>query len=150
MADISMALCKTAESPMLTHWRYYRLAEILSRLYRVKIATSRRCCFWKCLHFIVFMRHLILRWSPEIKTNKSSLIYQGRDKNSRHFAYSFSKFIFVCWNCWIAIEISLKSVPLGLLNNTPALIQTMIWHRRDKKQLSELIEAKWRIYASVN
>ena len=35
--------------------------------------------------------------------NKQIIINIPRSRqNSRHFAYSFSKFIFVCWNCWIA------------------------------------------------
>ena len=38
---------------------------------------------------------------------------------------------------WISIEISLKFVPKGPINNIPALVQIMAWHRPGDKPLSE-------------
>ena len=38
---------------------------------------------------------------------------------------------------WISIKISLKFVPKGSINNNPALVQTMAWHRSGNKSLSE-------------
>ena len=35
------------------------------------------------------------------------------------------------------IKISLKFVPKGLINNIPALVQIMAWHRPGDKPLSE-------------
>ena len=38
---------------------------------------------------------------------------------------------------WIPIEISLKFVPKGPINNIPALVQIMAWRRTGDKPLSE-------------
>ena len=40
-------------------------------------------------------------------------------------------------NVWIPIEISLKFVPKGSINNNPALFQIMAWRRPGDKPLSE-------------
>ena len=38
---------------------------------------------------------------------------------------------------WILIKFSLKFVPKGSINNIPALVQIMVWHRPSDKPLSE-------------
>ena len=40
-------------------------------------------------------------------------------------------------NVWISIEISLKLVPKGPINNIPSLVQIMAWRRPGDKPLSE-------------
>ena len=47
------------------------------------------------------------------------------------------KEIFLNENVWIPIEISLKFVPKGSINNNPALFQIMAWRRPGDKPLSE-------------
>ena len=47
------------------------------------------------------------------------------------------KCIFVNENVWTPIEISLKCVPKGSINNNPALFQIMAWRRLGDKPLSE-------------
>ena len=47
------------------------------------------------------------------------------------------KCIFLNENVWIPIEISLKFVPKGSINNNPALFQIMAWRRPGDKPLSE-------------
>ena len=47
------------------------------------------------------------------------------------------KHIFMNENVRISINISLKFVPKGLINNIPALVQIMAWGRPDDKPLSE-------------
>ena len=37
----------------------------------------------------------------------------------------------------ILIQISLKSVPKGLIDNKPVLVQVMAWRQTDNKPLSE-------------
>ena len=44
--------------------------------------------------------------------------------------------IFLNKNIWIAIKISLKFVPKGLIDNIPALVQIMAWRRSGAKPLS--------------
>ena len=58
-------------------------------------------------------------------------------QNGRHFADDIFKCIFVNENVWIPIEISLKFVPTGPINNIPALVQIMAWRRAGDKPLSE-------------
>ena len=47
------------------------------------------------------------------------------------------KWIFLNENVWISIEVSLKFVPKGPINNIPALVQIMAWRRPGDKPLSE-------------
>ena len=47
------------------------------------------------------------------------------------------KYNFLNENVWISIEISLKFVLKGPINNIPALVQVMAWHRPGDKPLSE-------------
>ena len=58
-------------------------------------------------------------------------------QNGRHFADDIFKCIFLNENVSIAIEISLKFVPKGPINNIPALVQIMAWRRPGEKPLSE-------------
>ena len=58
-------------------------------------------------------------------------------QNERHFADDTFKRIFVNENVRILIEISVKFVPNGPINNIPALVQIMAWRRPGDKPLSE-------------
>ena len=57
-------------------------------------------------------------------------------QNGRRFADDTFKRIFVNENVIISIKISLKFVPKGPINNNPALVQKMAWHRSGNKPLS--------------
>ena len=57
--------------------------------------------------------------------------------NRRHFADDIFKRIFLNKNVWISINISLKFVPRGQINNIPVLVQIMAWRRTGDKPLSE-------------
>ena len=58
-------------------------------------------------------------------------------QHGRHFADDTFKRIFLNENVIIAINISLKFVPKGPINNIPALVQIMAWRRSGDKPLSE-------------
>ena len=60
-------------------------------------------------------------------------------QNGRHFADDTFKRIFLNEDIRILIEISLKFVPKGPINNIPALVQIMAWRRPGDKPLSEPI-----------
>ena len=60
-------------------------------------------------------------------------------QNRRHFADDVFKCNFLNENVWISIEISLKFVPKGPINNIPALVRIMAWRRSGDKPLSEPI-----------
>ena len=58
-------------------------------------------------------------------------------QNGHHFADDTFKRIFLNENVRISIEISLKFVPKGPINNIPTLVQIMAWRRIGDKPLSE-------------
>ena len=58
-------------------------------------------------------------------------------QNGRHFRDDSFKWIILDENVWISIEVSLKFVPKGLINNIPALVQIMAGRRPGDKPLSE-------------
>ena len=58
-------------------------------------------------------------------------------QNGWHFPDDIFKRIFLKENFLIAIKISLKFVPRGLLNNIPTSVQIMAWRRPGDKPLSE-------------
>ena len=58
-------------------------------------------------------------------------------QNGRHFPDDTFKRIFMNENIRISINISLKFVPKGLINNIPALVQIMAWRRPGDKPLFE-------------
>ena len=58
-------------------------------------------------------------------------------QNGRHFAHDIFKRIFLNGNVWISINISLRSVPGGPIDNIPALVQIMAWRWPGDKPLSE-------------
>ena len=74
----------------------------------------------------------------KVNWNKKHLFNTLRPRqNGRHFPDDIFKCIFVNENIWIPIRISLKFVPNGPINNIPALIQIVAWHRWGAKPLSE-------------
>ena len=61
----------------------------------------------------------------------------GPRQNGHHFAdYNFKR-VFLNENIRISIEISLKFVPKGRINNIPSMVQIMAWRRPGDKPLSE-------------
>ena len=57
---------------------------------------------------------------------------------------------FCPWNCFILFQISLKYVRKGPIDNNPAAIQIMAWHRQGDKPLSEQIMVRFPTYICVN
>ena len=58
-------------------------------------------------------------------------------QNGRHVSDDIFKCILLKENMSISINISLKFVPKGLINNLPALVQIMAWRRPGDRPLSE-------------
>ena len=58
-------------------------------------------------------------------------------QNGRLFADDIFMCIILNEKIWISINISLKFVPKGQINNIPVLVQIMAWHRICDKPLSE-------------
>ena len=58
------------------------------------------------------------------------------------FTDDILKRIFLTENVWTLIEIPLKYVPWDLMDNNPAFVQIMAWHRKGDKTLSEPMMVK--------
>ena len=85
------------------------------------------------MYFHAFMRVYQFLPPPPIKSVNTLRPRQ----NGRYFAEDIYKCIFLTENVWILINISLKLVPKGQINNIPALVQIMPWRRPGDKPLSE-------------
>ena len=66
-----------------------------------------------------------------------------------HFPDGVFKCIFLNENAWISLKISLRFFPKGPINNIPALIQIMAWHRPGDKPLFEPMMVKLPTYICV-
>ena len=58
-------------------------------------------------------------------------------QNGCHFPDDIFKWIFLNENVWISMNISLRFVPRGPINNIPTLVHVMAWRRPGDKPLSE-------------
>ena len=71
-------------------------------------------------------------------------------KKGHQFPDDILKCIFLNENIKISIKVSLKFVPMGLINNIPALAQIMSWCRPGAKISSEpMTLVYWCIHASL-
>ena len=70
-------------------------------------------------------------------------------QNGRHFTDDIFKYIILNENVWISIEISLRFLPKGPINNIPALVQIMAWHRPGDKPLSGLMWISLQTHISI-
>ena len=94
---------------------------------------------------ILWMGGKMMYWSGDTFINTSSWT-----QNGCHLADNIFKIIFLNekkTHC-VLIEMSLKYVTKGAINNKPALVQMMAWHRTGDKPLSEPMTADvyWCIY----
>ena len=78
------------------------------------------------------LKMLAAKWQPFLSQPQCVNTLRQR-QNGRHFADG----IFLNENICISINISLKFVPRGQINNIPALVQIMVWCRPGDKSLSE-------------
>ena len=79
----------------------------------------------------------LLLISGDIQQAWCWLRHWERHKNGRHFTDDIFKRIFFNENVWIWIKVSLQFVPMSPINNIPALVQIMAWHRPGDKPWSE-------------
>ena len=73
---------------------------------------------------------------PGQVTGNPTIITLRPRQNGRHFADNILKCIFLIENIWNSINISLKFVRKGRINNI-SLVQIMAWRRAGDKPLSE-------------
>ena len=75
-------------------------------------------------------------WQQAVYTNRSfNTLRPGQ--NGHYFADNISKSILLNGHCYILIQISLKFVPKGSIDNKPTLVKIMAWRRSGDKLLSK-------------
>ena len=100
--------------------------------------------FWEELVNLREMQHLLHgslatclgQWLPAEQAPGPCLNSLRPRQNGRHFTDDIFICIFLNANVGIPIEISLKFIPQGPINNIPALVQIMAWRRPGDKPLS--------------
>ena len=104
---------------------------------------------WVNLHFGL----LCYCWQTIIWHNMFSLEFIFNTlrprQNGHHSPDDIFKWIFVNENARNSINIWLKCVPRGPINNIPALVQIMAWRRSGDKPLSEPMMASWLTHICV-
>ena len=111
----------------------------------VYILTTKLASWWSdLLHvysnsdFHYYLCDLAIAFITDSITTISQYINSLRPRqNGYKFPDDIFKCVFLNENVQISIKSSLKFVPNGLINNIPALVQIMAWHRPGDKSLSE-------------
>ena len=99
----------------------------------------------------VFLHRQLLVASAILKkmSNRHILTYFNTlrpRQNGHRFACDVFKYTFLNENAWILVQISLKFVPQGPINNIPGLVRIMVWRRsaiiwtNDGKKLTSIFE----------
>ena len=94
-------------------------------------------------HHPFHIKSIIIHYTSDIitETEMMSLWWNFNTlrprQNGRHFVEDIFKCIFLNEDARISLQISLKFVPTVQINNIPALVQIMAWHRPGAKPLSE-------------
>ena len=70
-------------------------------------------------------------------------------RNRRDFAEDLFKWIFLDENVLISIEISLKFITKGPINNIPALVDVLAWHRLDGALSEPMMPILTHIFATL-
>ena len=95
--------------------------------------------FWYCLKILnhVDIGYWLVKFVFDYNMNPVvNFIHTLKPRqNVRHFADDIFKCIFLNENIWMLI--SVKFVARGPINNIPAFVQIMVWHRPGDKSLSE-------------
>ena len=107
-------------------------------------------CLIKCI-----LRKIVKVLCIVIKTRKSfpseALLNTLRPRqDGRHFADDIFKSNFLTEDMWIVLDISLKYISKGSINNIPALVQIMAWRPPGDKPLSEPMMVSLPTHICVN
>ena len=97
------------------------------------------CCRCRCPGTLAPEHQQLQHWViiPTYTSRTSLFNTLGPRWNEQHFADDIFKRIFFNENVWISLEIWVKFVPKGPINNIPALVQIMAWRCLGDKPLSE-------------
>ena len=82
-------------------------------------------------------RYAICRWQFPIQVALFSLSHLPPGPNGRQFGNDIFRYIFIIGKFCISSRIPLKFVPMGPIDNRPALVQVMAWRLFGVKPLPE-------------
>ena len=148
---------------VLTHWGLSKMVDILHWQHFKCILLNENFIFWFKFHWrlslgvhLTTSEHWFRQWLcakpvTSYYLNKWWQVHWHSVRCSRpqwvntlrprqhgpHFPDDIFKYILLNENVWITIKSSLKFVPKGPINNIPALVQIMAWHRPVDKPSSE-------------
>ena len=126
--------------------------DFLSHPYLIYLVnTIGDCCWWPVsLHFLrsnntdlVFPKYF------DFRTRRLIFSTLRPRQDGHHFEDDNVRCIFLYEDIWISINISLKCIPKGQINNIPALVQIMAWRRPGDKPLSEPMMFSLLIYIYI-
>ena len=83
---------------------------------------------------------MVASWRPPVSFPCSKILVLNKlrpRQNGRHFANDILQYIMLNEKYPLSIEIILRFVPRGIIDNRAVLVQTMAWHRSGDKPLSE-------------
>ena len=108
-----------------------------------------RLIFWDCSQWwhINWIIRNKFQWKFQCKKKYFSSLRLRQ--NGRHFAGNTFKCIFFNENVRILINVSMKFVPKGPIDNIPALVLIMAWRRPGDKTLSEPMMVSLLTYICV-
>ena len=128
----------TQSEPIMTHflWRAYTSAGIKHHVSSNSLGAMPND---NALLLGIAVGHIvnIAFYYPVLGSINEGLNTLRPRQNGRHFPDDILKCIFLNENLWISINISLKFVPRGPINNIPTLVRVMAWRRPGDKPLSE-------------
>ena len=132
ISSAAFVIVFVSSESLVTHQLEYIFGSSSQRDYVMKIDISITCykmgmynVYFELIHRVALCCSLL--WFNTMKP---------RD-NDRHFADDISKCIFLNENVWIPMDISLKFVPMGHINNIPSLAQIMACRLVGTKPLSD-------------
>ena len=145
---IMLALVQRRTVLSICHWCWVSEWNFTAHVHRKVIQCHRQCWFishrtpyniiqWNCKLYVIIWKDAVCTTS--LAQGKIRFKSSSPGQNGRHFADDIFRCIFLNESVWISITISLKFFPKGPINNIPALVQIMAWHRIGNKPLSEAI-----------
>ena len=125
---------------LLGFWRKLTLLKWCYTVFCYGVLNFECICMDQLASFIVLSAPKIAVSQDRLKTFDNNTFNTLRPRqNGCHFADDTSECTLLNENVWIFIEIYLKFIPKGPVNDIPALIQIIACCRPDGKPLSELM-----------
>ena len=90
---------------------------------------------WSVWSVAGYLPTTTLSWLPALHCNTFNTLRPKQ--NGCHFTEDTFKCIFLNENVWMSIQISLKFILKGPINNIPSLVQITAWGQQGDKPLSE-------------